>query len=180
MAIQRRHTSSAAVGFCSPTRNSASPNRLGPFRADLIEQKVNVRIAVPDARNRERNQFGIHHNSAVNFRIGFRQTVLTQQKIPIFPGDFGRDRICSLRGSKIIVRLGCCRPPFRRRPPSQVCNRENEGSVLPRAGNPKWIVEYLRYRNRAAGSAPADTRFRDYPARFALHDPNSPGSDDNP
>ncbi len=42
----------------------------------------------------------------MNFRIGFRQTLLAQKEISVAPGHFRRDRVIFLRRAKIFFRLG--------------------------------------------------------------------------
>src|ERR1700730_12596746 len=74
-------------------------------RQDLIEQYVNVGVAMPNPRYGKGYQFRVNHDRAVNLRKCFGQTVLTEEKISIFPGNFGENRIGSLGGAEITVRL---------------------------------------------------------------------------
>ena len=78
---------------------------LGCVGQNLIEQHVNVRVAMPYTRHRKGSQLRVHHQRAVNLRVRFRQTLLAKKKIAIFPGHFGGYRVASLGGSEITVRF---------------------------------------------------------------------------
>ena len=67
----------------------STPVRFIGVRQHLVEQDLDVRIAMPRAGYSLRNQFGIDFSSAANFSVCFGQAVVTEQEVSVSPGDLG-------------------------------------------------------------------------------------------